>query len=83
MSRIYDRIRRTYSSRNEEIIAGLIESAGAAHTPTPEVVIRRKATEISSIMASIHGGDWRVEIDHQSGFVLIAPRPAREQRTSR
>ncbi len=83
MSRIYDRIRKTYKTRNDEIIAGLIESAGAQHTPSPEVVVRRKATEISSIMASLHGGDWRVEIDHQSGFVLIAPRPAREQRTSR
>lgn len=74
MSRIYERIRKTYASRNEEIIAGLVESAGAMPAAAPEVVIRRKAAEISTLMASLHGGDWRVEIDHQTGFVLIAPR---------
>lgn len=74
MTRIYDRIRRIYKTRNEAIVAGLVESAGALPAAAPEVVIRRKAAEISTLMASIHGGDWRVEIDHQAGFVLVAPR---------
>lgn len=74
MSRIYDRIRQKYKSKNEEIIADLFKSAGADAPAAPTIVIKRKAAEISTLMALLHGGDWRVEIDHRSGFVLIAPR---------
>lgn len=71
---IFHQIRPKYQSRNEEIVAGLFESAGALPPAPPELVIKRKAAEISTLMALIHGGDWRVEIDHQTGFVLVAPR---------
>jgi hypothetical protein len=71
---IIHQIRLKYKTRNDEIVAGLFESAGAIPPAPPEVVIKRKAAEISTLMALVHGGDWRVEIDHHSGFVLIAPR---------
>jgi hypothetical protein len=71
---ISHQIRPKYKTRNDEIVAGLFESAGATPPAPPEIVIKRKAAELSALMALIHGGDWRVEIDHQSGFVLIAPR---------
>lgn len=63
-----------HQSRNDEIIAELRKSAGAGPPMDPMTVVKRKAAEISIQMALLHGGDWRVEIDHQAGFVLIAPR---------
>lgn len=74
MSRIADRIRPKFKTKNEEIVAGLFAAAGADAPAAPEIVIKRKAAEISTLMALIHGGDWRVEIDHQAGFVLVSPR---------
>jgi hypothetical protein len=76
MTRIYDRIRPKYKTRNDEIVAGLFQSAGADRPAAPEVVIKRKAAEISTLMALIHGGDWRVQIDHQDGLIVIARRRA-------
>jgi hypothetical protein len=71
---IEHQIRRKYATRNEEIVAGLIEATGAVPPLDPEIVIKRKAAEISTAMALLHGGDWHVEIDHHLGFVLISPR---------
>ncbi len=73
---IYHRIKPKFKTRNEEIVAELFQVAGATAPAPPEIVIKRKAAEISTLMALLHGGDWMVEIDHQNGFVLIAPRPA-------
>lgn len=79
MSRIYDRIRLKYATKNEEIVAGLFASAGADAPAAPEIVIKRKAAEISTLMALIHGGDWRVQIDHEDGLVVIARRRRQRQ----
>lgn len=70
--------RQQFASRNHEIVAHLREAAGAVAPLDPHIVVKRKAAEISTAMALLHGGDWRVEIDHQAGFVLVSPRlPAR------
>jgi hypothetical protein len=71
---ISHQIRPKFKTRNDEIVAGLVESAGALPAASPEIVIKRKAAEISYLMALIHGGEWRVQIDHQKGFVLIVPQ---------
>jgi hypothetical protein len=63
-----------FATRNEEIVAELRKAAGAAAPLDPKMVIKRKAAEISTAMALLHGGDWRVEIDHRAGFVLVSPR---------
>lgn len=63
-----------YKTRNEEIIAELRRAAGASVQINPETMINRKAAELAIAMALLHGGDWRVEVDHQAGFVLVAPR---------
>lgn len=63
-----------YRTRNEEIIAQLRNSAGANAPLDPEIVIKRKAAEIAIAMALLHGGDWRVQIDHQEGFLVVARR---------
>lgn len=73
---ISHRIVQRYATKNEEIVAGLRELAGAAAPLDPMIVIKRKAAEISTAMALLHGGDWRIEIDHQARFVLVAPRLA-------
>ena len=67
MSYLYDRIRPKYKTRNDEIVAGLFQSAGAVAPAPPEIVIKRKAAEISTLMALIHGGDWRVETPSAAG----------------
>lgn len=70
---IIHQIRRKYRTKQEEIVGEIMESAGALSSLDPEVVIKRKAAEVSYLMALLHGGEWRVEIDHESGFVLVAP----------
>lgn len=72
------RTRRRYATRNEEIVAGLREAAGAAAPMNPETVIKRKAAEISAAMALLHGGYWRVLVDHQEGLVMIARQGRRQ-----
>lgn len=67
------RIKAKYATRNDEIVAGLREAAGAAPAMDPKIVIRRKAAEISTAMALIHGGDWRVVVDHDAPMVLVRP----------
>jgi len=80
MSRIADRIRPKFKTKNEEIVAGLFAAAGADAPAAPEIVIKRKAAEISTLMALMHGGDWRVQIDHEDGLIVIARR-RRQKRT--
>lgn len=36
--------------------------------------IDRAAASIATAMASIHGGEWRVQIDHLAGMVLVVRR---------
>jgi len=70
---IQHQIKPRFASRNEEIVAGLIEAAGAVAPLDPRVVIKRKAAEISTLMALLHGGDWLAAVDHESRIVLIRP----------
>lgn len=37
----------------------------------PAKTIQKDAASIANAMRSIHGGDWRIQIDHQGGFVMI------------
>ena len=76
---ISHQIKPRFATRNEEIVAGIIEAAGAVPPLDPYVVIKRKAAELSTAMALLHGGDWRVEVDHEDCFVVVRrrsqPRP--------
>jgi 23S rRNA-/tRNA-specific pseudouridylate synthase len=71
---IIHQIRRKYASKNEEIVADLLYGPGIGTEQEMDTVIKRKAAEISIAMAILHGGEWRVEIDHENCFVLIAPQ---------
>lgn len=63
-----------FRTKNDEIVAGLRNSAGAGPPMDPLIVVKRKTAEVAAMMALIHGGDWRVEIDHEIGFALISRR---------
>lgn len=71
---IRHQIKARYLSRNDEIVAGLRDAAHAVAPLDPKMVVKRKAAEISTAMALLHGGDWRVQIDHREGLVLIVRR---------
>lgn len=68
---ISHRIQPRHKTRNHEIVAQLRNAAGAVAPLDPVTVIKRKAAEISTAMALLHGGDWRVQIDHAAGMVLV------------
>lgn len=72
---IFHQYRPKFKTRNEEIVANLFEAAGATPPAPPEIVVKRKAAEVSCLMALIHGGDWRVVIDHDHQFVSISRQP--------
>lgn len=55
-------------TRNEETLQRLLELAWPLD---PAKRIERDANSIASAMRSIHGGDWRIQIDHLAGFVMI------------
>lgn len=71
---IIHRIRPKYRNRKEEIVADLLYGSGGATEDHLETVIKRKAAEISIAMAVLHGGEWRVQIEHEEGFVHITRR---------
>lgn len=70
---IIHQIRRKYRTKQEETVGEIMEAAGALSSLDPEVVIKRKSAEVAYLMALMHGEEWRVEIDHENPFVLIAP----------
>lgn len=72
-----DKIKPRYATRNEEIVADLRDSVGASPPANPMMVIKRKTAEIATLMALVHGGHWKVRIDHQEGLVTIARRGRR------
>ena len=79
---IIHQIRKKYQNRNEEIVADLLYGTDGATEGDLEIVIKRKAAEISFAMAILHGGDWRVQVDHEEGFVHITRRLQRTQKSS-
>ena len=50
------------------VVVGDVQMAAAA------LQIERDAAFIATALALIHGYDYRVHIDHASGFVLVARR---------
>lgn len=71
---IRHRVKPRYKSRIEQIIADLRASAGAGAPIDPIVKIKRLTAEVAVQMALLHGGDWRVEVDHEDGFVVVRRR---------
>ena len=68
------RIRPKYKSRTEEIVARIRAEVRADPPIDPHKRIKKKTAELAYLLALAHGGDWRVEIDLQVGFVLVSRR---------
>lgn len=65
------RIKPKYKTKIEATVARLRAEAGADAPIDPHMAVKKKVAEIAYLMALIHGGDWRVRIDHQEGLVMI------------
>lgn len=76
---IEHRIKPKYKTRNEELVAKIRADAGAEAPIDPIVKIKKKASDLALLMALVHGGDWRVMISPDDGFVLVSRRQS--QRT--
>lgn len=71
---IEHRIKPKFKTRNEQIVARLRAEAGADAPIDPHMRVKKRVAEVAYLMALIHGGDWRVQIDHDARLVLIVPR---------
>ena len=71
---IQHRIKPRFPSKNHEIVAKLREDAGAGPPIDPYIKVKRLMAQVAVEMALIHGGDWRVEIDHEDGFAVVRRR---------
>ncbi|MGN6772507.1 MAG: hypothetical protein ACTHJQ_22045 [Rhizobiaceae bacterium] len=67
-------IKQRYATRNEEIVARLRESAGAGPPIDPRMAAKRKIAEAATLLALVHGGDWRVQFEPENDLVMIARR---------
>lgn len=72
-----DKVKRLRNDGIKRCIDQIIAEAGASPPPDPRVVIKRKTAELASMMAHLHGGEWVVKIDHDTGLLMIARRPRR------
>lgn len=68
------RYKPKYKTRNEEIVAGLRESAGAGPPRDPMMVAKRKVADAAIALALSQGGDWRVQFEPENGLVMIVRR---------
>lgn len=73
---ISHRIQPKYKTKNEAIVADIIEKSGARPPVDPYMKIKRLTAQIAVEMALIHGGEWRPSIDHEDGLIVVARRPA-------
>lgn len=73
-SAIERRFQPKYQTRNEAIIAGLRLATGTAGPIDPYMRVMKRAAEVAYLMALIHGGDWRIDVDHEVGSVVVRRR---------
>lgn len=71
---IEHRIKPKFKTKNDAIVARLRAEAGAGAPIDPARKVKRLTAEVAIQMALLHGGDWRVEIDHEDGFVVVRRR---------
>ena len=74
---IRHRIKPKFKTKTEATIARLRAEAGAGPPIDPAMRVKRLTAEVAIQMALLHGGDWKVRVDHQEGLVMIARRGRR------
>ncbi|MPZ31455.1 MAG: hypothetical protein GEV13_10735 [Rhodospirillales bacterium] len=52
-------------------------AALAAPAKADAASIKRAVDDLTAAMAELHGGRWKAHVDHDTGFILIQPRPTR------
>lgn len=57
--------------RNADTVDRLKKMAMGRSSIEPSVVIEKSVANIVTAMTRIHGGLWMVQIDHQTGFVVV------------
>ncbi|MCK9552249.1 hypothetical protein [Aquamicrobium sp.] len=67
-------IKPKFKTKNDEIVAGIREAAGAGPPIDPHMRVKRLTAELAIAMALAHGGDWRVQFEPENGVVMIARR---------
>lgn len=58
-------------TRGEATLEKLRALAANAWSLDPASRIERDAASIATAMQAIHGGKWRIQIDHLAGLVLV------------
>ena len=71
---IQHQIKRRYATRNDEIIAGLRDAAGAGPAVDPEMRAKKLIAEAAILLALSRGGDWRMQFQPERGLVVVARR---------
>jgi hypothetical protein len=60
------------ATRNEETLEKLRDMATSGSWPMdPAKRVEQAALSIATAMSTIHGGQWRVQIDHLAGLVVV------------
>ncbi len=52
-------------------------ATAAANAGIRMAQIEAVANHLADLMRQAHGGRWRVQIEHEHGFVMVAERPQR------
>lgn len=52
-------------------MGGALAASTSPVAETPCERVTRLAKELSAAMEDMHGGDWRVSVNHEHGFALI------------
>lgn len=68
---IQHQVKQRNKTRNETTLAELRDMAGCELTLDPPAKVRKYADAIAAEMARIHGGGWRVQVDHLAGLVMV------------
>lgn len=42
--------------------------------------IERDAKRLADLMKAVHGGDWRIQVDHECHFVMVVQRKFQAQK---
>lgn len=71
---LHHQIRKKYKTRIEATVAKLRAQAGADAPIDPHMAVKKRVAEVAYLMALLHGGDWRVQIDHEEGLVMVVRR---------
>lgn len=64
--------------RNARIVTDIRNRAGVGAPRNSKMQIKKLTAEVAIQMALLHGGDWRVRIDHDEGLVIVARRGRRQ-----